>query len=423
MGFILKPIIVTIFFVLAFLVILGEILVDASPLVPNIEYLPEVGALNTNKFNEILYQRGKPGSLRISEGELEQVFNNFIDVGLDGALNVDIVDGRINIEVSAKIPVKKPDLYINIQASIIKQDNSLALGTLKVGGLMLPDWLSRKAIKYYLRKNGDYFTKYSTMFDAVQSFDLANNQISIVYRLKPEHLEQLIIRGGNFQVTGENRERLLAHSKNLLALINESKDLSDIALTDIFVSIFKFAEFRGGNSVEENRAALLIVLFYLLDLSVEKMLQEPVDSDTTIVRHKILLAGREDYAKHFLVSAGLAVSSGVGISQFLGVFKELDDSHGGGTGFSFADISVDRAGIRFGEFSVSSPENAIILQNHMSKSFTESMIIVGSEDLPENMSEEKFLNQYGGVDEPAYNKVVEEIDARIERLPMYIYSN
>ena len=62
------------------------------------------------------------------------------------------------------------------------------------------------------------------MFDAVQSFDLANNQISIVYRLKPEHLEQLIIRGGNFQVTGENRERLLAHSNNLLALINESKD-------------------------------------------------------------------------------------------------------------------------------------------------------------------------------------------------------
>lgn len=148
----MKPIIVTIFFVLAFLVILGEILVDASPLVPNIEYLPEVGALNTNKFNEILYQRGKPGSLRINEGELKQVFNNFIDVALDGALNVDIVDGRINIEVSAKIPVKKPDLYINIQASLIKQDNSLALGALKVGGLMLPDWFSRKAIKYYLKK-------------------------------------------------------------------------------------------------------------------------------------------------------------------------------------------------------------------------------------------------------------------------------
>jgi len=158
-------------------------------------------------------------------------------------------------------------------------------------------------------------------------------------------------------------------------------------------------------------------------LSVEKILQEPVDSDTTIARHKILLAGREDYAKHFLVSAGLAVSSGGGISQLLGVFKELDDSLSGGTGFSFADISVDRAGIKFGEFAVSSAENAITLQNYMSKSFSESMIIVGSEDLPENMSEEGFFNQYGGVDEPAYNKVVEEIDARIERLPMYIYSN
>ena len=40
-------------------------------------------------------------------------------------------------------------------------------------------------------------------------------------------------------------------------------------------------------------------------------------------------------------------------------------------------------------------------------------------DLPEFLSEAEFKQRFGGVDAPAYRKMVEDIDRRIAALPLY----
>ncbi len=58
--------------------------------------------------------------------------------------------------------------------------------------------------------------------------------------------------------------------------------------------------------------------------------------------------GRNDTAKHFFVSALLTAATTAQEAEQLGVAKEVLDAQGG-SGFSFADLAADRAGIRFAE--------------------------------------------------------------------------
>ncbi len=57
---------------------------------------------------------------------------------------------------------------------------------------------------------------------------------------------------------------------------------------------------------------------------------------------------RQDLAKHFFVSAHLAAALGGSTARGIGLMKETLDAHGG-SGFSFADMAANRAGIVFSE--------------------------------------------------------------------------
>jgi hypothetical protein len=45
--------------------------------------------------------------------------------------------------------------------------------------------------------------------------------------------------------------------------------------------------------------------------------------------------------------------------------------------------------------------------------------MVAARDLPESMPEAEFKRRFGGVDAPAYNRMIAEIDGRIAALPAY----
>ena len=64
------------------------------------------------------------------------------------------------------------------------------------------------------------------------------------------------------------------------------------------------------------------------------------------LRSRITAYGRHDLPRHFWVSAGLAVISDSEASMAVGIAKEMMDS-AGGSGFSFIDLTADRAGTLF----------------------------------------------------------------------------
>jgi hypothetical protein len=129
----------------------------------------------------------------------------------------------------------------------------------------------------------------------------------------------------------------------------------------------------------------------------------------------VTLAGRDDFPKHFLISATLAAQGGGALADAVGVFKEVDDARHG-SGFSFNDIAADRAGTRFGELAVGS---AARLQAAVAAGMAEPDFMPDVRDLPEFMPEADFMRRYGGIGAPAYGRMMSEIEARIAARPLY----
>lgn len=149
-----------------------------------------------------------------------------------------------------------------------------------------------------------------------------------------------------------------------------------------------------------------------IDANISGVLGMPRNSVPPMGRLHLLLSDRHDFAQHFLVSAGLTVSSGTGIADSIGLLKELDDSQGG-SGFSFTDIGADRTGVRFAELAVSDTNKARAVQDRFSFGLAEAELMAEFRDLPEFLDSDTFQRLYGGVGTPAYNRVIDDIENRI----------
>jgi uncharacterized protein YfiM (DUF2279 family) len=132
-------------------------------------------------------------------------------------------------------------------------------------------------------------------------------------------------------------------------------------------------------------------------------------------RRVLRLRGRADLAQHFLVSAVLTAAAGTPLSNVVGLSKEINDSRGG-SGFSFSDLAADRAGTAFGALAVSPADT---FQTRTAGSLSEDDLMPEITDLVDNMSEADFLQRFGGVNSPDYNRVVAEIDRRIAACRLY----
>jgi hypothetical protein len=117
---------------------------------------------------------------------------------------------------------------------------------------------------------------------------------------------------------------------------------------------------------------------------------------------------------HFVVSAGLEVLANSGVSFTAGEFKELLDS-AGRSGFSFADLAADRAGLRFAALATE-PATARHVQQILRQIVDETTYFPSIEGLPEGLSQQEFEEIYKDVDSAMYRSLLDEIDRRIEAL-------
>lgn len=126
------------------------------------------------------------------------------------------------------------------------------------------------------------------------------------------------------------------------------------------------------------------------------------------------LEGRRDLAKHFFVAAHLAAAGTPESADAMGISKEALDAQGG-SGFSFADVAANRAGIRFARAVLAgrtSPER-------LAESFRPRLFMPAVKDLPEGLQNADFIRQFGGPGDERFERQLGEINRRIDALPAY----
>lgn len=335
-------------------------------------------------------------------------------------------ESLIHISATVKIPRTPLGGYVNTACVLVPENGRLRVRSIRAGFITLPGELFTTALSYLgqaLLSPDDYGLVLQTL-DAVHSVAIRGRQLQFTYDWNPEALNQLHESQKSMLVAPEHQYRLIVYTNALTEICGTLKEygVKKVSVVRVTRPLFNLALAQGRVSkkpVEENRALLQAVSLFCLGRGVEHFVtKERALAIKPPERIPLTLWGRADLVKHFFVSAGIAVSGGTKLSNFAGLAKEVNDS-GGGSGFSFADLAADRAGVRLAELATGSAQKALAIQQKMAAAKTEDQFMPRIDHLPEGIMELQFKKRYADFDSTAYTLVEDEIMRRINACPVY----
>jgi len=309
--------------------------------------------------------------------------------------------------------------YLNLVAGArVAIDNGqviLGYPRLRVGRLTLPGaslrWLSPILTALIQTER-----RARPVLAGVERLNIDPGRVTVTYgrmELPPRLLASLI--------WGErsNEEMRLAVRSHVERLLHAAPHLPDSEqrLGAAVEVAFAWARERSATSspVLENRAALL-ALGILLGHPRLATFVGPVVEEREWRRAAPLaratLRGRNDWTKHFFVSAALTVLSAQAPSDAIGLFKEELDA-GGGSGFSFGDLMADRAGTTFALLATGDDAAARAIQERLAGGFRVDDFFPEAADLPEDIQDAELQSRYGGVGGSLFRSYAAEVERRL----------
>ncbi len=219
----------------------------------------------------------------------------------------------------------------------------------------------------------------------------------------------------------EDQKRMQALQFHLASVVNELQPGKRVTLDKLLVDVFRFINNQSENNtsdpVADNRAAILVLSAYVNRRELDKVAPD-IEEWAPIHHRKVVLHGRLDLPRHFMISAMLAVMGGAILSQTVGLIKEFDDSRRGKV-FSFSDLFANNAGTRFGQIAIASEARARQLQQQLSEPLSEADLIPKNGDLPDHLTRKEFEERYGEIGSAAFQQAVRKIKERINAMPLY----
>ncbi|MEZ5584250.1 MAG: hypothetical protein R3F37_17230 [Candidatus Competibacteraceae bacterium] len=322
------------------------------------------------------------------------------------------------IAVTLPLPSNPIGRYLNASVQLTPDVSGPILTDVQIGRLSIPDsichWLIDLASKYLPDRST--YQELKQLWATLSDIQIDNGTAAVTVRYDQDLARRLEARGRDWVFPKADRIRLGVYNDVLVAATRTVDKNSSLIflLKPLFARAAKRTEL-GGNPIEENRAVLVTLALYLSGKNPSRLLGEKYNAPTPI--HPTL-AGRGDLAQHFSISAALAGVTDSHIANVIGVFKEVQDSQGG-SGFSFADLTADRAGVRFAEQAIKSAASAQDVQRRVASLDLESAIMPSIAALPEGLQDPEFRRRFEHRDSAAYNVVKDEIEHRLDQCDFY----
>jgi hypothetical protein len=320
---------------------------------------------------------------------------------------VQLLPGQARLQASVPAPFGR---WLNVELRLRQTDTLPRVDALGVGRLPLPSALALPALRLLAERRGVQLDALLAV-EWLQQVRIGRGHTLLRYAFGPDTAKQL---RAALVAPGE-QQRLLAYQAKLVEVVRETTD--SVSLAPLLAPVFRLAAERsaaGGDAAVENRAALIVLTFFANQRSLGLVVPD-ADAWPRPSPRRVTLLGREDFPLHFLISAVIAADAGTPLADAVGLWKELADARRGGSGFSFNDIAADRAGTRLGEAAV---RDAVRLQARLAAGVAESDLMPAVADLPEFLPEAEFVARFGGVGAPAYQRLMADIEARVDALPV-----
>lgn len=347
-------------------------------------------------------QTGKRITLTLSEREANLILNELLDQFGQGQATVHLEAGRARLRVSLAMPWDQLGGFINLELVLVEGAPLPKVEAARLAGLPLPGAL--------VQTLADRALTAADRTQLFESVELKPDQARITYIWRPDLLERL---GSGF-VAGNELPRLLHYQARLAEKVASVPRGQPLRLAELLAFLLNEARSQPASvdPITENRAVILVLAAYVNGRAI----RDPADSATAVTpprQHSVRLRGRRDLAQHFMTSAALAIQGNDALSTVLGWYKEMSDSNGG-SGFSFADMAANRAGIRFATLATASNASARRVQAFAAPGWSEDDFMPAIDGLPEGMDQREFAAAFGNPQSSEYQRMVDDIDRRID---------
>ncbi len=356
---------------------------------------------------------GERRRLQITGRDLNLMLNSVLPYPNRHGLQVGLTEAWADLQYSLLLPANPLGQFLNISAQLRQEGTHVTLQQLNFGDFVVPAKLINPLIagaNRYLRGRS---AEYHDLLAALKEVRIQPGSLQIVYQWQSGLAGRIQSMGRDLLLPPEDRQRIIAYYTEIG---RQSQTLSGaaISLDRLLQPLFALAQRRSGESsdpVAENRALLLALGVAVSGNSITHLVGQTDAASVSLPRPmNLLLRGRNDLTKHFSISAAISAAGGSGLADNMGVFKEIDDSRGG-SGFSFADLLADRAGVSLAEVAMSN--KAAALQEYMSNQVQEAGYMPGFNKLPEGLMEREFKSRYEDLDSATYALINSEIERRI----------
>jgi len=285
---------------------------------------------------------------------------------------------------------------------------SANIGTLPIPALLLEPLLG-VAHKAAEMRAGQRFP---TTREAILAFEAGKGTANVVL-----DLPQGLLKGVSKLAPSDDAiDGRLAN--RLYVAAHERLEGRPLDLPEVYAALFEGAPQTGDSARAHARAAMVAAAMLVVGPRAGRLARDGEASFSPMLPATlpVTLAGREDLAKHFTLSAALAAAADPAIGRALGTWKELDDSLAGGSGFSFVDLAADRAGLRLGE-TAADPARASRLSRRFGADAPELLPLTAL-GFNEGMSTGVFEHRYRDVSSAEYAEAVARIDRALDTLPV-----
>jgi hypothetical protein len=350
-------------------------------------------------------------SVTIREQELDLMLNFAASRLGRGAARTELHAGTMRVEASAEIPYSPFGRYLNVDARLRETENLPQFERLRVGRLPVPAFVANYLLRMGLRRvvqdeRGELAA------DIVQGVRMADDRLTVTYVWNGAIEE----RARAILFSAADQARLRAYHDRLAEILASAPHKLSLAtlLQPMFQTVLERE--KSGDIVAENRAAIAVMALYANGTDLAAVLPAAAQWPK-LAKRTITLAGRDDFPKHFLISAAIAAEAGSPLADAIGLHKEVSDSRGG-SGFSFNDIGADRSGTRMGEVAVQAPLRARKLAQALAAGAKEADFMIEVADLPEFMPEPEFKRRFGGIGGAEYDAMMRKIESRVASRPL-----
>lgn len=385
---------------------------DGKPLVERSETISQA-AVNQARW---LFHTNDPRRLHSGEARRTAIPAALIDEGINylagrslhgrGALVLGEETAEIRLTVRLTLVPGEP--YLNLRATFREGPGEPKIVAASMGSLPIPPQLLEFLLTTAVQGAG-YGPEWTLARQAVRelSFEPRFQRIVVGYVWE----SALLDRARAVAFKPDDLVRIRSAQESLAALFDHHAPGRPVPLAGVLRTVL---DINGADQHENRRAALLVLGVYLAEKNIAALIPE-ARSWPQLRPVALMLAGRNDSAQHFVVSATLAAWAGEPVADAIGVYKEMADARHG-SGFSFADLAADRAGTRFGELLGRQDARLNAL---LTKELTDSDLIPVISDLPESISAADFQRRFGNTNSPSYRQLTAEIERRLDAMPLY----